>query len=473
MVFRVVLIVWENIQWVYVAAVKDAVAEQRDAKDTALSKLLFRRVHSRIDLKTPIENIKQNALGQYQTFLDENRSGLDEVATSLSARFQRWAHQNAKINLDWIRGEKAISVAPPAAEIKATEGRFAGELARFGHGLQRSFIFALLEELAQHAETGPLLILGCEEPELYQHPPQARYMASVLERLSQQNSQVLICTHSPYFVSGRGFESIRIVLKDQGTGCSSVKQTTFEDVANMIAAATGKKPDRTGGVAAKVEQEMQGQMNEMFFAYLRIFVEGLEDLAYISSYISLMDRADDFRALGCHIIQVQGKNHLIEALAISQQLGLPLFTVFDADGDTPADTAEKSTGKRKQHENENTAIFNLHHLKDVPAFPDATLWTDNLVAWPTKIGDIVKTEFGEDNWQKIMQVVRAKYNNFCPDMAKNALFLGYMMSEAWEQGVKSPSLIELCERILKYARSQELGPPESDQAPAATTVAVG
>ena len=420
-----------------------------------MGKLLFRRVHSRLDLKTPIENIRQTALGQYQTFLDENRSGLDEVATSLSARFQRWAHQNARIDLDWIRGEKAISVAPPTAEIKATEGQFVGELARFGHGLQRSFIFALLEELAEHDEAGPLLILGCEEPELYQHPPQARYMASVLERLSQHNSQVLICTHSPYFVSGKGFESIRIVQKNLATGCSSVKQTTFDEVANTIASATGKKPDRPGGIAAKVEQELRGQMNEMFFAYLRILVEGLEDLAYISSYISLMDRDDEFRALGCHIVQVQGKSHLIEALAISERLGLPFFTVFDADGDTPADTAEKKTGNRKKHEDENTAIFNLYHLKDLPAFPDTTFWADNLVAWPTKIGDVVRAEFGKDNWQKVEQAVRAKYNNFCPDMAKNTLFLGYMMSEAWEQGIKSASLIELCERILKYAHGHE------------------
>jgi len=47
-----------------------------------------------------------------------------------------------------------------------------------GHGLQRSYLLALLQELAgSEAPNAPTLILGCEEPELYQHPPQARHLA--------------------------------------------------------------------------------------------------------------------------------------------------------------------------------------------------------------------------------------------------------------------------------------------------------
>ena len=51
-------------------------------------------------------------------------------------------------------------------------------------------------------------------------------------------------------------------------------------------------------------------MNEMFFASVRVFVEGLEDIGYISSYLSLLDLWDEFRGLGCHLVQVQGKSNL-------------------------------------------------------------------------------------------------------------------------------------------------------------------
>lgn len=102
----------------------------------------------------------------------------------------------------------------PSAQVKAVEHQFEGSLSRFGHGLQRSFIFTLLQELAEHDDKGPRLLLGCEEPELYQHPPQALYLAGVMQQLSTQNAQVMVSTHSPHFVSGRNFEQIRMVRKD-------------------------------------------------------------------------------------------------------------------------------------------------------------------------------------------------------------------------------------------------------------------
>lgn len=53
------------------------------------------------------------------------------------------------MKLDWQSGEEKIAISQPTAKIEAAEGIFEGELARFGHGLQRSFIFALLEEQAE------------------------------------------------------------------------------------------------------------------------------------------------------------------------------------------------------------------------------------------------------------------------------------------------------------------------------------
>ena len=110
-----------------------------------------------------------------------------------------------------------------------------------------------------------------------------------MQQLSTQNAQVMISTHSPLFVSGKSFEHIRMVLKDNGTSAASIKQATFDEIAETIAKATGTKPAKLGGIEAKVEQEMQGPMNEMFFATVRVLVEGIEDIAYISTYLSGID----------------------------------------------------------------------------------------------------------------------------------------------------------------------------------------
>jgi putative ATP-dependent endonuclease of OLD family len=439
------------LQWVYIPAVKDATAEQEQSKTSALSRLLQRRVYSHLKLDDRIGRIKAEASAKFSELLDENKKPLEQVSGSLNKRFQRWAHPMASVDLSWVQASNIVSITSPMAQMKATEGAFTGDLARFGHGLQRSFIFASLEELAEHSTTGPLLILGCEEPELYQHPPQARYMASVLERLSKDHAQVCVCTHSPCFVSGRGFEAIRAVQKG-ATGAAVVKQSSFDEVAQIISAADGKPPIQVGGMKAKIEQEMQGQMNELFFAQVPVLVEGLEDIAFITTYMEIFEYMDEFRSLGGHIIQCQGKNHLIQAVAVCNGLSLPCFVVFDADGDTEPDTPEKRTGKRRLHERENITLMKLMGITNPSPFPENVYSGATFTVWPSQIGEIVRNEIGLGMWRKYEDVVRKEHENHSGDMAKNSLFIAYVVLEAWKDKSHSGSMRALCERILEHAR---------------------
>lgn len=440
------------VQWVYVPAVKDASEETQDTKDTAIGKLLARRVHAHLNLKEPIDALKKNTLAEYQKLIDSKTDALKSFSDALNQRFHTWAHDGANVIVGWQDTDKSVSIASPAAQVKATEDAFVGSLARFGHGLQRSFIFALLQEAAEYGDTGPRLLLGCEEPELYQHPPQARHLAGVMQQLSSSNAQVMISTHSPLFVSGKSFEQIRMVLKDCTTSAASIQQATFEGIAQIIADATGEKPTKSGGMQAKIESEMLGPMNEMFFANVRMLVEGIEDIAYISSYLTLMDRWQEFRSLGCHLVQVQGKSHLIEAVAIAKHFVLPTFVVFDCDGDTPADDpAKPATGRRKKQETDNKVIFTLMGNPTAELFPAEIAWRDDLAAWPTKIGDVVAADIGPAEFSRIKSTVRTAHGIYLPDMEKNPLFIGYVMAQAWSEGKTSKTLERLCEQILRFA----------------------
>jgi putative ATP-dependent endonuclease of OLD family len=439
------------LQWVCVPAVKDVVTEQADSKGSAVGKLLARRVHAQLSIDGRVEELKQEALTKYKSILQDNEQGLRDLADSLNARFRQWAHDYASLDLRWQDQEKAINIAKPSAEIKAMEGSFAGDLARFGHGLQRSFIFAILQELSEHQDTGPKLILGCEEPELYQHPPQAKHLASVLQKLSRQNAQVMVCSHSPCFVSGRTFENVRLAMKD-GMGRVKIMSATYEKVANAIAKATGKAPTKPGGMAGTIEQEMESPLHNIFFASMRVLVEGQEDIAYISSYLSLLGLWDEFRSLGGHVIRVDGKSHLIQALAIANEFELPYFVVFDCDGDTPADTADKKTGRRQQHEAENKAIFTLASAQSKDVFPANIVLEARLAAWPNNIGDVIEAEIGRASLGNIKDKVMAAHG-FSGHDDKNPLFIGYVMAEAWGRDLKSHTLIALCEALIKLGRS--------------------
>lgn len=430
--------------------------------------MLTRRVYSQLNIGESIDELKKTALEQYQALIDGKTDALNALAASLNIRFHRWAHDAANLTLKWQDPVKNVNINAPTAQVKASEGEFEGALPRFGHGLQRAFIFAILQELAEHGDTGPKLLLGCEEPELYQHPPHARYLAGVMQQLSTQNAQVIVSTHSPTFVTGRSFENIRMTLKNPATGAASIKRATCTGIAQSIANVTAAPVAKPGGIAAKIEQELQGPMNEMFFATVRVLVEGIEDIAYISSYLTFMDRWQVFRSYGCHLVEVEGKSHLIEAIAIAKALELPTFVVFDCDGDTPPDTREKPTGRRKKQEADNKGIFSIMGAPGTASFPADVVWRDDLVAWPTKIGDIVASEIGKEELTKLKDQVRAEQGIDLPNMDKNSLFIGYLMAAAWQQGKRSKTLEALCEHIIRFA-----APPAPQEQPEPVPVLVG
>ncbi|WP_030617910.1 AAA family ATPase [Streptomyces fulvoviolaceus] len=80
-----------------------------------------------------------------------------------------------------------------------------------GHGFQRALIVAALKVLADRrrpVDGMRTLCLAIEEPELFQHPPQARAFAKVLRELvatsPQGRTQVIYATHNPFFVDPKG-----------------------------------------------------------------------------------------------------------------------------------------------------------------------------------------------------------------------------------------------------------------------------
>lgn len=435
------------IQWVYVPAVKDASSEQAEAKATALGKLLARTVRSKVNFKDPIDDIRKEMQEKYRKLLGDSQQQLEEISKALRDRLVEWAHQGATLRLIWRQDhEKAVRVDEPFAQAILGEAGFEGELARFGHGLQRSFLLALLQELSgSDVEAGPRLILACEEPELYQHPPQARHLYNVLLRLTEQNAQILVTTHSPYFVSGEGFESVRMVRKSDRA--SSITRTTHDEVSGRIAMARGEKPIKATGQLAKIHQALQPGLSEMFFASRIVFVEGLEDIAYLTTYLHLLGLWDEYRRLGCHLIPTDGKSEMLQPLAVAKCLHIPAFVVFDSDGDKP-----DKNGSKEKHRKDNSAILALCGVATPEPFPSDTFWGDTVVMWPSDIEQVVEQEIGKEDWDKYRSGADTKYGH-AGNLRKNTLHIASSLQIAWEAGKKSASLESLCEKIMEFAKT--------------------
>jgi hypothetical protein len=435
------------IQWVYLPAVKDPTSEQEEGRATALGAILERTIRAKVNFDQPLTELRGDATKRYMEILNKEQGVLDGLEDSLTKRLQAWTHPSTKVALQWhFNDQNSIKIAEPLARLFAGEHDFLGELGRLGHGLLRSLLVALLQELSESGDSGPEdLLLGFEEPELYQHPPQARHMSSVLEGLSENHTQVVITTHSPYFISAHGFPSIRMVRSDLSRKASLVSQYTPEMLAKALANALEEPPRSPTATMAAVEQIMQPSQNELYFTRIAVIVEGLEDVAFLSTYMKLLSRWPDFRRLGCHFIVASGKPNISRPLAIALGLGIPAFVIFDADNNA---TTQDAGNQRN-----NQCIFRLCGIMDVDPLPKDIVWRDNLIAWPKTIKDAIVADYGEANWSDAHKAVKANFG-YEGLNEKNQLVITAMLEELWEKGIRSTVLERACNSILTFAKEK-------------------
>lgn len=435
------------LQWVYIPAVKDAAEEQRDSKNSALGKLLSRTVNSKTTFEQKIKEITDNAKKEYLKAIGENQSLLDTVSRNLKSRLHEWAHPDINLKVEWAGDpQKAISINSPYAQLQVGEGGFEGQLNRLGHGLQRSYIIALLQELASMPsdEKQPKLILGCEEPELYQHPPQSRYLSGVLSKLADEGSQILITTHSPYFVNGLTLDGIKICTQKNNT--TTIKAFDKSEFVKLYKEFNIKSFSNLEGVRAQLYQLLQPHLSEMFFAKKIIFVEGIEDQAYIMSAISVFEKLFEFRKAGVHIVPVNGKSNLIPTLIIAKIMAIDSFVVFDADGDT-----EEAHGRREKQKNDNEILIKILGFHDkIIAFPENHHFEKNLVVWKNNIGDAFKQDCGE-SYKKIKESTEQDFGQI-GSLEKNMLAVAEKMCKATDLKLELKSMQQLVNSIMEFCK---------------------
>lgn len=438
-----------HVQWVYVPAVKDATTEQNDGSRTALGQLLDRTIRAKVNFKEPFANLRKSMEAEYRKIVDERQVILSEIRGSLESRLRNWSTPSANVDIKWQGDpEKAIVVQEPMARISLGEDGFIGDVARLGHGMQRAFIVSMLQELAETGtEHEPTLLLGIEEPELYQHPPQARHIASLLEKMSDEknsNTQVVVCTHSPYFVSGKEVERTRYFRKKVAAGATEVTTATYAAVEKRLVAAKGASLP-ISALRAKVNQIIQPSQTELFFSRVAVLVEGVEDIAYLATQVELSGKMGEWRKLGCHFILCAGKSPMARITAVAKELGIPTFCIFDADADT-------KTGNVEQNKKENTAILLLCSEPESLAIPKKTHWGRECVAWKTKIASELKMEVGDEPWNKAVAEAR-KVTGLNTGDDKNCMLIAEILESLHASKVKIPSLEKAIESVMAFATS--------------------
>jgi predicted ATP-dependent endonuclease of OLD family len=359
-----------------------------------------------------IEKLQADAQGEIEQIVGDARGAdLVSISSGLTSRVRDY-FPGAAVKLE----DEISPPSSPDISVRARvsdRGGHAIDPDLQGHGLQRAIVIALLHEIAERegdagVEEGAAeprtVMLAIEEPELYQHPLQARALATTLESLATSASgrtiQIAYSTHSPYFSRPALFADLRLCRRLAGGGTSCVAAD-----AEKITAAIAEV-DYGSDVSDNVEKALADSLREAIFARSVLLCEGDTDAAVLEGIAQTQGGLD---ADGVAVAPCGPKANVVIAIAILDQLEIPFMALFDGD----VKGQDQGLAKR------NRQILELCDEEEVADWPERevrercanftdVLETDLADIWPAfgETRERVATELGVKAGKKDDRVYR-------------------------------------------------------------------
>jgi putative ATP-dependent endonuclease of OLD family len=345
-------------KFILIPAVQEAGEEGVEENDSVFEKIMEIVVKTTLKQNEKLTKLADSTKKRYDRIIDSSKNKeLKTLATELTSKLSFFV-PDSEVKIQWLEGRE-FTLPMPKAYVTLKEGNYHNTVDRCGHGLQRAYILSLFQHLAHiqsseslQKETAeektdinlPSMIIGIEEPELYQHPDRIRYFANTLLQLSKkglegtfENIQIVHSTHSPLLVDFKRVDQIRIFRKisDKPTEpkVTTVTYTTLSKIARTIEKIKGDRKNSISpeSVRQRLIQVMNPWVNEGFFARLVVLVEGIKDRALILG--EAIFRKEDLESKGVTVIPCAGKHNLPKILPIFHCLKIPTYTVWDSDND--------------------------------------------------------------------------------------------------------------------------------------------
>lgn len=367
---------------IYIPAVKDLAEELKKSKSSIFTKLISRIISETLttlpswselvkkahafsqDLRSPIKDSGQG-----------NLNSVHEIEENLTKMLSSW------------RLRSQIVVSPPTPEDIVLTGsrlRFISEETGheedpliLGSGAQRSIVNSLLLLWARIESkkvktdkkkfNGELTLLLYEEPEALLHYDQERKLLKDLEEIaSSENTQVILCTHSPNLISTKSntLESIsRFIKVGNVTNIFRASQDFLDRLKqekHVFDFVLWLNPDR----------------NTMFFVDKVILVEGSADKALFNYLIHTENLEENVYVIDCG-----GKSNIPRFMSLCSEFAIKHNVVFDRDGD-----------ETENHKKWNNNIEN-----------NKTKHTCKIKAFPVTIAEYIK--FSVENRDKPVEIL--------------------------------------------------------------------
>ena len=227
------------------------------------------------------------------------------------------------------------------SSLQMEEGEVAFPIGMTGEGSQ-----ALLYLIAK-VERGSQ-VLAIEEPETHLHPALVKKTSRYLSRSTNQNKQIFVSTHSPFFLDELQLESTFVVKNEGGSTQISPMKTT-EDRKELLT-DIGMRP------------------SDILFSDAILLVEGLADHVFLNKLnhklaLSLMEHH-------IKVIEASGKSRAHGKIQFWAEVGedasIPLYLIFDKDASSECDLAIEKYPKLQQQ----SLLLSEGELEDYYPLPE-------------------------------------------------------------------------------------------------------
>lgn len=201
-----------------------------------------------------------------------------------------------------------------------------------GSGMIRAAAFGVLRYrqkwMAQRSnDTQRTMIIAFEEPELYLHPCAANQMRNTIYELSDNFSQIIASTHSPFMIDLS--RKPRQVLNSFSISADELHIQPFS-VTDAFKSLVGEDKDYV-----KMLQRIDDQVARIFFAKYVVIIEGDTEAVVINESLKRLSQ-EDYNRLICdfEIIKARGKAAIIPLVKYLTAMGIRPIVVHDKDSNT-------------------------------------------------------------------------------------------------------------------------------------------
>lgn len=466
-------------RFLFIPAVRDAAEDVNEGRSSAITALMDLVVRATLTSRKEFVELKEEMQSKFGVLTDPvNLPELGLLAGRLTDTLSRY-YADTGVKIDWQKGGE-IDLPLPKAEVRIVEDKFEMPVTRMGHGLQRAFILSLLQHLAvastpkessevseseslespsEHDDAPKLsLIIGIEEPELYQHPSRQRHFARILLDLAQgriqgvaARTQIIYASHSALLVDIDRFNEIRRVTRkpteDGLPKVSSVAETDWDKVAEILWKADGSPfPKYTGAtVKPRVAPVMTPWMNEGFFADTVVLVEGEDDRAAILGMAQLNNL--DLEALGCTVIPCLGKQNMDRPAVIFSEMKIPTYLIWDGDH---RDYKENEKSNEDDCKKTNRRLLNIcgQVAEDWPCGVSQAH-----ACFHIDLEATLRNEIGCELFDKLVEECRASMRMKKKYALKNPMVFESVLKSAAAKGKRSRTVEAIVAAIVERAKA--------------------